>query len=60
MLSECYRKLVDSMGAETAERLLKKNPEAVINGRPMPPQPPPLQSIKQERKRGWFSFFTGR
>jgi protein-tyrosine phosphatase len=58
VLSECYRKVADSMGEETAERLLKKNPEAVINDAPMPGQPLPIQSSKQERKRGWFSFFT--
>jgi hypothetical protein len=48
------------MGEETAERLLKKNPEAVINSMPLPPQPPPMESIEQERKHGWFSFLTGR
>jgi protein-tyrosine phosphatase len=60
VLSECYRKVADSMGEETAERLLKKNPEAVINGMPMPSQPPPIQSSKKERKQSWFSFFTRR
>jgi len=48
------------MGAETAERLLKKNPEAVINDMPMPFQPPPLGLRKEERKHRWFSFLTGR
>jgi protein-tyrosine phosphatase len=60
MLSECYRKAADSKGEETAQRLLKKNPEAVIRGMPMPPQPPPIASSKQEPKRRWFSFLTGR
>jgi protein-tyrosine phosphatase len=60
VLSECYRRVADSMGEETAERLLKRNPEAVINGLPMPPQPPPIHSSKQERKHGWFSFFARR
>ena len=59
VLSECYRKVAETMGEETAERLLKKNPEAVINDMPMPFQPPPLPPAKQERK-GWFSFFTRR
>jgi protein-tyrosine phosphatase len=58
VLSECYRKVADSMGEETAKRLLEKNPEAVINDMPMPLQPPPLPPRKQERKRRWFSFFT--
>jgi protein-tyrosine phosphatase len=60
VLSGCYRKVAESMGEETAERLLKKNPAAVINGKPLPPQPLPLESAKKERKRGWFSFLTGR
>jgi protein-tyrosine phosphatase len=60
VLSECYRKVAGSMGEETAERLLKRNPEAVINGLPMPFQPPPIRSDKQERKQSWFSFFTRR
>jgi hypothetical protein len=60
VLSGCYRKVADSMGEETAERLLKKNPEAVISHMPMPLQPPPLPPKKQERKRRWFSFLTRR
>jgi len=60
VLSECYRKVADSMGEETAERLLKKNPEAVINDMPMPLQPPPLPPRKPKRRRGWSSFFTRR
>jgi protein-tyrosine phosphatase len=60
ILSPCYQKLAETMGEETAERILNKNPEAVINGRPMPPQPPPLQISKKERRHGWLSFLTGR
>jgi protein-tyrosine phosphatase len=60
VLSACYRKVAASMGEETAERLMEKNPEAVIKGMPMPPQPQPIESRKQESKRGWFSFLTGR
>jgi protein-tyrosine phosphatase len=60
VLSDSYRKLADLMGAETAERLLKKNPEAVISALPLPPQPPPLPPSKQERKRRWFSFLARR
>jgi protein-tyrosine phosphatase len=60
ILSECYRKVADSKGDEAAERLMKKNPEAVINGMRMPPQPLPIESSQREPKRGWFSFLTGR
>ncbi len=60
MLSECYRKVAESMGEETADRLMKKNPEAVINGASMPRQPYPIRPKKQERKRGWLSFFTNK
>ena len=60
VLSECYRKVAESKGEETAERLLKKNPEAVINDKPLPFQPPPLQPRQQEGKRRWFSFFARR
>jgi protein-tyrosine phosphatase len=60
VLSECYRKVAESLGEETAERLLKKNPEAVINKMPLPHQPPPISPSRHGRKRGWFSFLTGR
>jgi len=60
VLSECYRKVAESKGEETATRLLKKNPEAVINDKPLPYLPPPLRPGKPERKRGWFSFFARR
>jgi len=60
VLSECYRKVAESKGESTAERLLKKNPEAVINDKPMPYQPPPLRPNRPERTRHWFSFLTGR
>ena len=60
VLSECYRKAAESKGEETAERLLKKNPEAVINETRLPYQPPPLRPERPERKRNWFSFLAGR
>ena len=55
----CYRKVADSKGEEMAARLLQKNPEAVISGKPMLPQPPPMDPSKHEGKRNWFSFFGG-
>jgi protein-tyrosine phosphatase len=60
VLSECYRKVAETKGEATAERLLKKNPEAVINDLRMPYQPPPLRPEKPERKRSWFSFLPRR
>jgi protein-tyrosine phosphatase len=59
VLSDCYRKVAESAGEETAARLLQKNPEAVINDLPLPPQPVPLEPVKGERKRRWFSFLMG-
>jgi len=60
VLSECYRKVAEAKGEPTAERLLKQNPEAVINDKPLPYQPPPLPPARPERKRGWFSFLARR
>ena len=39
LLSRCYRKVEKEKGKEIADLLLQENPEAVINGRPLPPQP---------------------
>jgi len=60
VLSECYRKVAESKGEATAARLLKQNPEAVINDKPLPYQPQPQPPNRPERKRSWFSFFAGR
>ena len=60
VLSECYRKVAESKGEATAERLLKENPEAVINNQPMAYQPPPLRPKGAERRRRWFSFLARR
>jgi protein-tyrosine phosphatase len=57
VLSACYRKVVEARGEEIADLLLVKNPEAVIAGQPMPPQPPPLEPEEAPRKRRWLSFF---
>ena len=55
LLSPCYRKLSEEHGEEVASRLLIKNPEAVINGRTLPPAPDPVDLKKAWGKR-WFSF----
>ena len=56
VLSECYGKVAGELGEEVAERLLQRNPEAVIEGRPLPPGPEPLESRPARPKRSWLSF----
>jgi len=56
LLSACYSKVVELKGPETADLLLKKNPEAVIQGKSLPPQPLPAE-LAPRRKRRWFDFF---
>jgi protein-tyrosine phosphatase len=60
LLSPCYERVQAKHGRETADRLLIKNPEAVINDLPLPPGPEPVQPLQTERKRSWLSFFTRR
>ncbi len=57
VLSPCYQKLTAERGQGVADLLLKKNPEAVIKGVPLPLGPRPLGLHEVKRKRGWFSFF---
>jgi protein-tyrosine phosphatase len=56
ILSRCRKKLAQAQGEEAAARLLEKNPEAIINGRPLPPAPPPIDPDEKKAKKGWFSF----
>ena len=55
ILSECYQKVAAARGQQVADLLLTKNPEAVINGQPLPPGPEPVD-VESPKKRGWFSF----
>jgi len=55
ILSECYEKVAAARGKEVADLLLTKNPEAVINGQPLPPGLVPVDTATP-KKRGWFSF----
>ncbi len=57
ILSECYKKLATARGQAVADLLLQTNPEAVINGLPLPPAPGPLEPGQVKRKRRWLSFF---
>lgn len=58
VLSECYARLSKLKGKEIADLLMVENPEAVINGRPLPPQADPGESAEPPRRRKWFSFLT--
>jgi protein-tyrosine phosphatase len=57
ILSACCDKVVKEKGQEVADLLLRKNPEAVIDGRPLPPGLEPLEPGVIKRKRSWLSFF---
>ena len=59
LLSACHRKVAKAKGVEIADLLLKDNPEAVINGRPLPPQPDWTEDQSDGGKRSWFSFLWG-
>jgi protein-tyrosine phosphatase len=57
LLSVCYEKLAAARGETEAERIMKRNPEAVIQGKPLPAGPQPARS--EARKRGFFAFLRG-
>lgn len=56
LLSSCYGKLKDATDAATADLLMKQNPLAVIEGKPLPPNPPALGPESAKPKRSIFSF----
>ncbi len=56
VLSACYQKVAEVRGSEVASLLLEKNPQAVIEGKPLPPQPERVEPPPR-RKRRWFDFF---
>jgi protein-tyrosine phosphatase len=60
ILSQCYQKVVQISGPETAERLLRTNPRAVIEGHDLAPQPEPVGYTKPKRKWRWLSFLQRR
>jgi len=59
LLSRCYRKVAKAKDKEIADLLFQTNPEAVINGHPLPPQPEWGEMQDDGRKRRWFSFRRG-
>ncbi len=60
LLSACRHKLAKAKGEEIADLLMQQNPEAVINGRSLPPQPEWSDGDDDGRKRRWYSFLLGR
>ena len=56
ILSASYDKLAEIKGEQVADLLLTRNPEAVINGKPLPPGLQPLEPGRVKRKRSWFAF----
>jgi protein-tyrosine phosphatase len=60
LLSACYKQVTEARGQEVADLLFRKNPEAVINGKPLGPQPEPLGPQPSKRKRKWFSILWGK
>jgi len=60
ILSRCYRKVAKAKGEEVANLLLQKNPEAVINGLPLPPQAEPAPFAGGSNQRGWLGRLFGR
>jgi len=57
VLSSCYQKVVAARGEALADLLLKRNPEAVVKGLPLPAGPPPLGPDTVKNKRSWLSLF---
>jgi len=54
LLSECYQKLAGIKGQAEADRIMKRNPEAVICDGRLPPAPEPI--APDARKRSWFGL----
>lgn len=54
LLSGCYDKLAAARGRAEADRIMKRNPAAVIENKPLPPGPEPVAA--DARKRRWYSF----
>jgi protein-tyrosine phosphatase len=60
ILSHCYHKVAEAKGEEIADLLMRQNPEAVIQGRPLPPQPDWADVQGGRARRSWLSFLWGR
>lgn len=56
ILSEAYEKARQMAGKEVADLLCHSNPRAVIEGRPLPPGPEPMDP-QRAKKKSWFAFW---
>jgi protein-tyrosine phosphatase len=56
ILSHCYQKLAETKGEDVADRIMNRNPEAVIAGTPLPPNPLPVSPEDGTNKKSFFSF----
>lgn len=56
LMSSCYQRVAESRGKELADLLFTLNPEAVIQGKPLPASLEPLEAEVKRKKRGWLSF----
>ncbi len=56
ILSHCYQKLMELKGGEIADLIMNRNPAAVIEGKPLPPNPIPVGPEDGINKKGFFSF----
>jgi protein-tyrosine phosphatase len=54
VLSRCYRKVAKAKGEEIADLLFQKNPEAVIKGLDLPPQPERAELVGGDNGRSWL------
>jgi len=57
ILSEAYQKAKKIRGKEIADLLCYTNPLAVIEGRPLPPGPAPIDPEQAKKKKSWFAFW---
>ncbi|MGH9344740.1 MAG: tyrosine-protein phosphatase [Terriglobia bacterium] len=55
LLSPAWQKMASERGESLADLLFQQNPEAVINGKPLPPGPAPLSPEERKGKK-WWSF----
>lgn len=55
-LSRAYEKMASTRGRLLAASLFQTNPEAIIQGKPLPPGPLPISPEDQKTKKRWWSF----